>query len=84
MVSRTQPIRRITVGMNNLVDESYASFDLFTDLEAEKRERELQNTVIGIKKKYGKNAILKGISLEEKATARIRNRLIGGHNSGEE
>ena len=84
VVSRTQPIRRITVGMNNLVDESYASFDLFTDLEAEKRERELQNTVIGIKKKYGKNAILKGISLEEKATARIRNRLIGGHNSGEE
>jgi DNA polymerase V len=40
--------------------------------------------VLDIKKRFGKNAILKGMSLEEKATARIRNKLIGGHNGGED
>ena len=35
--------------------------------------------MLGIKKKYGKNAILKGMNLEEGATAQERNRTIGGH-----
>ena len=83
-VRRDLPIRRINVGLNHLQDESFASYDLFTDTEAEKREMDLQKTVLGIKKRFGKNAILKGMSLEEKATARIRNRLIGGHNGGED
>lgn len=83
-VNRHYPIRRINIGVNNLNDECYATYDLFTDLHAEQKERELQTTVLKIKQKYGKNAILKGLSLEEKATARQRNRLIGGHNSGEE
>lgn len=43
------------------------------------RERRMQNTIIEIKKKYGKNAILRGMNLEEGATARDRNRQIGGH-----
>ena len=83
-VRRDLPIRRINVGLNHLQDESFASYDLFTDLEAEKKEKDLQKTVIGIKKRFGKNAILKGMSLEEKATARMRNKLIGGHNGGED
>ena len=64
--------------------------DLFTDLatedarrEAEQaalaREKKLQETTLAIKKKFGKNAILKGMSLEEGATARERNAQIGGH-----
>jgi DNA polymerase V len=64
--------------------------DLFTDYEAlEKRqaaekaeldrERKMQETMISIKKKYGKNAIIKGMNLEEGATAMERNRQIGGH-----
>jgi len=64
--------------------------DLFTDYDArEKRqradeaahakERKIQEAMIGIKKKYGKNAILKGMNLEEGATARERNQTIGGH-----
>ena len=64
--------------------------DLFTDyaaVQAEKeaeeaelaRERKMQNTVLQIKKKYGKNAILKGMNLEEGATTLDRNRQIGGH-----
>lgn len=83
-VNRNYPIRRINIGLNHLLDEAYATYDLFTDLEAEKKEHELQKTVLDIKKRFGKNAILKGMSLEEKATARIRNKLIGGHNGGEE
>ena len=47
--------------------------------EALEREKRMQRTVIGIKKKFGKNAILKGMNLEEGATAKDRNRQIGGH-----
>ena len=43
------------------------------------RERKMQETVIELKKKYGKNAILRGMNLEEGATAKDRNRQIGGH-----
>ena len=43
------------------------------------RERRLQKTELKLKKKYGKNAILKGINLQEGATAVDRNRQIGGH-----
>lgn len=64
--------------------------DLFTDTAAARaerareeaalaREKKIQSAMLGIKKKYGKNAILKGMSLEEGATARERNRQIGGH-----
>ena len=64
--------------------------DMFTDygaLEQERRRKEeqlekekrRQRTVIDIKKKYGKNAILRGMNLEEGATAKERNRQIGGH-----
>ena len=43
------------------------------------REKQLQQAMLGIQKKYGKNAVLKGMNLEEGATARERNRQIGGH-----
>ena len=46
------------------------------DLE---REKKVQRTVLDIKKKFGKNAILKGMNLEEGATAKSRNEQIGGH-----
>ena len=71
-------------------EQSGEQMDMFTDYEAKDRERKLreetlekerrrQKTVIDIKKKYGKNAILRGMNLEEGATARERNRQIGGH-----
>lgn len=67
--------------------------DLFTDYEQERRadeeqknrldrERRMQQAVLKIKKRFGKNAILKGLSFEEGATARERNRMIGGHSAG--
>jgi len=48
------------------------------------RERRMQETVLGIKEKYGKNAILKAMNLQEGATAKERNNLIGGHRAGSE
>ena len=64
--------------------------DLFTDYAAEEekqkaedaaleRERKIQAATLAIKKKYGKNAILKAMNLEEGATAKDRNAQIGGH-----
>ena len=64
--------------------------DFFTDYDARQeaqreeaeqleRERKLQEAEISIKKKFGKNAVLKGMNLEEGATAKNRNRQIGGH-----
>ena len=47
--------------------------------ERDKAEKKLQKAVIDIKKKFGKNAILKGMNLQEGATAKDRNRQIGGH-----
>jgi DNA polymerase V len=65
-------------------------YDLFTDYEKlekdkkiekenQKIEKKLQETMIGIKKKYGKNSILKAMNLEEGATTIERNSQIGGH-----
>ena len=43
------------------------------------KERKMQEALLGIKAKYGKNAILKGLNFEEGATAKERNQQIGGH-----
>ena len=68
----------------------YEQLDLFTDYEDLKKQREkenaeserekrMQNTILDIKKKFGKNAILKGMNLQKGATAKDRNNQIGGH-----
>ena len=68
----------------------YRQLDLFSSLDDEnnkldydrevlKEENNLQNAMLKIKEKYGKNAILKGMDLEDGATTRDRNRQIGGH-----
>lgn len=49
------------------------------NLAQEEKERRLQEATIAIKKKFGKNALLKGTNLQEGATAKERNRQIGGH-----
>ena len=42
----------------------------------------MQKTIIGLKKKYGKNIVLKGMNLQEGATTIERNKLVGGHKAG--
>ena len=77
----TAPIRAINIGLGNLAGEECAVTDLFTDLAAEEREHRMQEAIIQLKNRFGKNAVLRGMSYQEKATARMRNKLIGGHNS---
>lgn len=71
-------------------NDGFVQLDLFTDyaaleLKQEReraeleREKKMQKAMLTIKKKFGKNAILKGMNLEEGATAKDRNRQIGGH-----
>ena len=85
--------RRITITANNVVDEEtakieipYEQIDLFTNYQEkvekrkeEQEEKELQKAMLTIKKKYGKNAILKGMNLQEGGTTKERNGQIGGH-----
>ena len=77
-------MRKISIGFNNVVDEIYTTYNFLNDYKAEQRENNLQKAVISIKNKYGKNALLKGTSYQSRATARERNKLIGGHNGYDE
>ena len=77
--SNALPIRRISIGFGGLLPEKYATTTLFDDIEAESKERRRQEAIIAVRQKFGKNAMLKGTSLQEKATARERNNQIGGH-----
>lgn len=52
------------------------------EAEELEREKKIQRAMLDIKRRFGKNAILKGMNLEEGATARERNNTIGGHRSG--
>lgn len=88
-------VRRVYVVAQNVVPENKAEepceqlslFENTRQKDAERREerrrlereRRMQNAVIDIKKKYGKNAILKGMNYEEDATTRERNGQVGGH-----
>ena len=71
-------------------EDAYEQLDLFTDyaaLQEEKeketaemeKERKMQKAMLEIKQRIGKNAILKGMNLQDGATAKDRNRQIGGH-----
>ena len=92
IVDRALLVRRMTVAACHLLRETDVmpsgvgiQMDFFSaeapeaKEDARKKEKRRQQAVIEIKKKYGKNAILKGMNLEEGATARDRNRQIGGH-----
>ena len=85
--------RRITITANNVIDEEeakreniYEQMNLFIDYnkrqkiyEKEMKERTLQRSILDIKKKYGKNAILKGMNFEDGGTTIERNEQVGGH-----
>ena len=91
LVRRINIVANHVINENDIKhEEQYEQLDLFTDYdevllkrkeEDEKllRERKMQEAVLSIKKKYGKNAVLKGMNFEEGATAISRNSQIGGH-----
>ncbi|MBO5153401.1 MAG: DNA methylase [Eubacterium sp.] len=94
IVDRNLLVRRISLCANRVVSEAeaaqeerYEQLSLFAeetqeeDVDEEKleRERKLQQAMLDVKKRYGKNAMVKGMNLQEGATTMERNRQIGGH-----
>ena len=83
-------VRRLTIGCGLIPEDAAAEdspqLDLFTDIAAQQREdaalareKQRQKAMLAIKRRFGKNAILRGMDLEEGATAPARNSQIGGH-----
>lgn len=86
ITDRRLPIRRVVLNCNNVVTDTglqqLSIFDRAVTLEALERDHRRQKAVLEIKKRYGKNAMLKGMDLLDAATTQERNRQIGGHKSG--
>lgn len=77
---RNKMVRKIGFDFAGLVSENAEQYDFFTDIEKVEKEKNLIFSVMNLKQKYGKNAILKGLDLKENATQKERNKMIGGHN----
>jgi len=77
---KTRPVRRIAYDFSGLISENGEQYDFFTDLNKVEKEKNLVRSVLNLKDKFGKNAILKGLDLKEDATQRDRNKMVGGHN----
>lgn len=83
IVQRDKPIRRLSVTCNGVVSEVYEQYDLFTDYAVIERDRKLQKAALEIKRRFGKNALIRGMDLQRAGTTVERNQQIGGHKSGE-
>ena len=79
VVNPAYDVRRMYVVANNVIPEEYTQYSFFMPAENLARDRKVQQAVLEIKNKFGKNAILKGLNFEEGATTRDRNNQIGGH-----
>ncbi len=83
-IVKSYPVRRINMSFNNVVSEICMQYDFFTDPADLERENKMQHAILDIKKKFGKNAILRGMNFRPGATMIERNMQIGGHKSGEQ
>ena len=92
IINKDLLVRRINITANNVIyeknvkEEKFEQIDLFTNYneieknkQKEKLEKNIQEAMLKIKRKYGKNAILKGMNFVEGGTTRDRNKQIGGH-----
>ena len=77
-VDRRLYIRRLGVSAGDTHNDCL-QLDMFTDYAALQNEEKIQRVILAIRRKYGSNAILKGMNYLEGATARERNTQIGGH-----
>lgn len=83
IVDKQKPIRKIGYDFAELVSDEREQYDFFIDYNKVAKEKKLVDSVLNLQDRYGKNSILKGIDLNEKATQIERNKSIGGHKSGE-
>ena len=84
IVDKQKPIRKLGYDFAELVPDDKEQYDFFVDYNKVSREKKLVGSVLDLQDRYGKNSILKGIDLNEKATQIERNKTIGGHKSGED
>lgn len=85
-------VRRICIAAGNIVPENsldpsqrseqLSLFDAPADTEAEARERRIQQTILRLRTRYGKNAVLRGMNFKKGATMKERNMQVGGHKAG--
>ena len=79
-VEKDSPIRRLNIGFGHLMQTEFVNFDMFSDYLRDDRERKKQAAVAALRERFGKNMVVRGMNLMEKATGLARNRLVGGHN----
>lgn len=77
---KTKNVRKIAYDFGELVSENAEQYDFFTDINKVEKEKKLVFSVLGLKEKFGKNAVLKGLDLKDNATQKERNQMVGGHN----
>lgn len=84
IVEKDKSIRRLSVSCNQVSEEGENQQQtLFSDQREFERDKKLQKATLEIKKRFGNNALVRGMDLQEEATTMERNRQIGGHKSGE-
>ena len=74
-------VHRVTLCFNQIEPEIAQQYDMFSAPEKQDKERRMQAAIISIKQKYGKNAIVRAMDLQEAATTMDRNEQIGGHHA---
>lgn len=79
IMNRDDEIVHVGISYNKISPEEGQQYDIFSDPEEQEKERRLQDTVLSIRQKYGKNGIVKCMNLLEGATMIERNSHIGGH-----
>lgn len=79
VVNPALTLKRLNLVANDVLDVSYEQSDLFTDVQKEEKEKKRLKAEVLIKKRFGKNAIIKGMDLQDGATTVERNGQIGGH-----
>ena len=83
LVDRQRAVHNIMLNFNGVEPEGSAQLSLFDEPEEATEERSRQEAILEVKRKFGKNSLLKGIDLMPQATQRERNQQLGGHKSGE-
>ena len=76
--------RKVSISFIDIKPDDIEQLDLFTDPITREKEKNMQKAIISIKKKFGKNAMFKGMDLQDAATTIERNAQIGGHKSGDD
>ncbi len=79
-INKIIPVRRIGISFS-ISNSHLVQLDFFNDFDKKKNEINLLNKISNIKNKFGPNKILRGVSLEDGATQKMRNSLVGGHNA---